>query len=259
MICDVCLFAYWPNELDVVLQVKLSAAIDESEYSAALEELSSVSIMSSFMNASLLLTSLSEYNGATRSQIWPYIDLLKDSTSALSTRLQRLEMIGVVLVSIQSMVDKLQAQAAKAATVSPEAFKVTSGSSVQFLVRHYSNVLSPQLGQARDIHVARRIVTTAVAISQTAGGMSQTSPEIEPDPHLPSTTAGVNQDLQDPFAVDELSLESARSSSSQAGGYFVDPSVIIIPSGSVSSAAIPLRLNAAGRHEQQVRFVMCFV
>ncbi len=241
-----------------MLQVKLTAAIDESEYSAALEELSSVSIMSSFMNASLLLASLSEYNGATRSKMWPYIDLLKDSTSALSTRLQRLEMIGVVLVSIQSMVEKLQAHTDKAATSAPEVFNVTSGSSVQFMARHYSDVMSPQLGQARDVHMARRIVSTALAISQTTVGSSQITPDTEPDPHPFSPAVEVTQDAHDPFAVDELCLESARSSSSQAGGYFVDPSVIVIPSGSVSSAAIPLRLNAAGRHEQQVRPVPCF-
>ena len=232
-----------------VLQVKLSTAIDESEYSAALKELCSVSIMSSFMNASLLLAALSDYNGATRAQIWPCIDLVKDSASVLSARLQRLEMIGVVLVGIQSMIDKLRSHAEKSAALNTKMLNSTAGSSLDFLQRHYSDAVSPQLGHARNVNVARRIIATALTIAQSAPA-TEVLPELDVHGHLATTSAA--EDLQSVQTVDELSLESARSSSSQAGGYFVDPSVIVIPSGSVGSASIPLRLNAAGRHEQQV-------
>ena len=229
--------------------MKLSTAIDESEYSAALKELCSVSIMSSFMNASLLLAALSDYNGATRAQIWPCIDLVKDSASVLSARLQRLEMIGVVLVGIQSMIDKLRSHAEKSAALNTKILNSTAGSSLDFLQRHYSDAVSPQLGHARNVNVARRIIATALTIVQSAPA-TEVVPELDVHVHLATTSAA--EDLQSVQTVDELSLESARSSSSQAGGYFVDPSVIVIPSGSVGSASIPLRLNAAGRHEQQV-------
>lgn len=236
-----------------LLQVKLSTAIDESEYSVALEELCSVSVMSSFMNASLLLASLSDYNNNTRGQIWPSIDLVKDSTSVISTRLQRLEMIGVVLVSIQSMIEKLQMHTEKSGSLNSEMLKATSCSGLEFLERHYSDAVSPQLWRARNVQVARRIVDSALAMAHSSGSALECAPPEEPDMDLGGVLP--EQDSQDLHAVDDLSLESARSCSSQAGGYFVDPSVIVVPSGSVGSAAIPLRLNVAGRHEQQVQMV----
>ena len=236
-----------------MLQVKLSSAIDESEYAAALKELCSVSVMSSFMNASLLLSSLSDYNNATRGQIWPCIDLVKDGASILSTRLQRLEMMGVVLVSIQSMIEKLQLHAEKSGYLNSEILKATSFNGLQFLQRHYSDAVSPQLWNARNVQVARRIVNDAVAISQSSDSALE-SPR-QKELNFDFGDAPAEQDLQFLHGVDDISLESARSSSSQAGGYFVDPSVIVIPSGSIGSAAIPLRLNVAGRHEQQVCYV----
>ena len=235
----------------IVLQVKLGNAIDESEYTDALKELCSVSTMSSFMNASLLLSSLSDYNSATRAQLWPCIDLVKDGASVLSTRLQRLEMIGVVLVSIQSMVEKLQSHAEKTASLN-SGIKATGGSGLEFMTRHYSDAVTPQLGQARNAHVARRIVAAAFSISQSAGSISAVACESSESGVLHSAPP-VEEVAQEWLVVDDLSLESARSSSSQAGGYFVDPSMIIVPSGSVGSATVPLRLSAAGRHEQQVR------
>ncbi len=233
----------------IVLQVKLGNAIDESEYTDALKDLCSVSTMSSFMNASLLLSSLSDYNSATRAQLWPSIDLVKDGASVLSTRLQRLEMIGVVLVSIQSMVEKLQSHAEKAASLN-FGIKATAGSGLEFMTRHYSDAVTPQLGQARSAHVARRIVAAAISIS-SAGSVSEVACESSESGFLHSAPP-VEEGAQEWLVVDDLSLESARSSSSQAGGYFVDPSMIIVPSGSVGSATVPLRLSAAGRHEQQV-------
>ena len=236
----------------IILQVKLCTAIDESEYSAALKELCSVSVMSSFMNASLLLASLSDYNAATRAQIWPCIDLVKDNASVLSARLQRLEMIGVVLVGIQSIIEKLQSNAEKSVALNSKVRDATVGSSLAFLQRHYSDSMSPQLEQARSIQVARRIVATALAISDSVAGseVAPTTVELQVQP----AELAAEEDLHALHGVDELSLESARSASGQAGGYFVDPSVITMPSGSSGSATITLRLNAAGRHEQQVRY-----
>ncbi len=232
-------------------QVKLSTAIDESEYSAALKELCSVSVMSSFMNASLLLASLTDYNNATRGQLWPSIELVKDSASAISTRLQRLEMMGVVLVSIQSMIEKLQMHAEKMGSLNSEICKATTCSGLEFLERHYSDAVSSQLWRARNVHVARRIVSSALARLQCSDASLQYSSREE----LHADAGGTQLDSHDSHAADDASLESARSCSSQAGGYFVDPSVIVVPSGSVGSSTIPLRLNVAGRHEQQVRTV----
>jgi hypothetical protein len=233
-----------------ILQVKLSTAIDESEYSIALKDFCSVSVMSSFMNASLLLASLSDFNNATRGQIWPSIDLVKDSASVISTRLQRLEMMGVVLVSIQSMIEKLQLHAEKSGALHSEVLKATTCNGLEFLERHYSDTVSEQLWHARNVQVARRIVDNALAMSQSSDSAIECAYQEESNVDLGRSLS--QQDAQDSHAVDDLSLESARSSSSQAGGYFVDPSVIVVPSGSVGSAAIPLRLNVAGRHEQQV-------
>jgi hypothetical protein len=214
------------------------------------------------MNASLLLASLSNYNSATRAQLWPCIDLVKDNASVLTARLQRLEMIGVVLVSIRSMLDKLHSHAEKTAS-SNSGTKATGGSGLEFLARHYSDVVTPQLGQARSAHVARRIVAAAFSTSQLTGSISEVTCESESDNLHATPSAPAEEGVHDWLVVDDLSLESARSSSSQAGGYFVDPSMIIVPSGSVGSATVPLRLNTAGRHEQQVglnsfiRFCFC--
>jgi hypothetical protein len=207
--------------------------------------------MSSFMNASLVLASLSDYNSSTRSRMWPCIDLLQDSSSALTVRLQRLEMIGVVLVSVHSMVERLQSNSEKFALVSSDIYKMNNGSSLEFMQRHYPDVMSPQIQQERNAHVVRRIVTAAVSASHSADCTAQVMPEIQSNRSLSASLAGVHL-----HAADDASLESARSSCS-AGDYFADPSVIVIPSGSAGSASIPLRLNVAGRHEQQVGFMQC--